>query len=107
MTIVSFPVLTVAALEGDAWEPALTLPLPPRPSFELLDLAGQRILDYLVWVTQDLAQTDADRAVREIRRAADRLIEIAAATPASLSATLDADAKRFQAEANLDRDRPE
>ena len=103
MEIISFPVLTVAAIEEQGWEPALTLPLPVRPSFQVLDMASDRILSYLAWVVSDLAQTDPDQAVREIQRISTRLTEIAAATPTSLTAAMEADVKSFQADTGDDR----
>ena len=42
--------------------------------------AGGRIA-YLEYVTHDLAQTDPDKAAKEIQRAADRLKEIVAMLP--------------------------
>jgi hypothetical protein len=95
----------MAALEVNDWEPALTLPLSQKPSFELLEAARQDILTFLDWVTHDVAQVDPNKTKHEIQRAAARLIEIAAATPAALSAAIEADLKRFRAEAYAERRR--
>ena len=93
----------MAALEVNDWEPALTLPLPPQPSLELLEVARQDILTFLDWVSHDVAQVDPDGAKHQIQRAAARLIEIAAATPAALSDAIEADVNRPRAEANAER----
>jgi hypothetical protein len=86
------PVLSVAILEANHhnnWEPALTYPLPHDPSIDLIDTAIDEILNFLSFVTSDVAQKDAAQARREIERAATRLIELAEAKPKALSAWLE------------------
>jgi hypothetical protein len=87
----------------DPWKHALTCPLPPQTSFELLDTLRQDILTYLAWVTNDLVQGDPDRAAAEIQRSADRLKTIAAMTPGALAAAIDEDLARFRSRANAER----
>ena len=103
MKIVPFPILTIAALEDarDFGEAAVTLPLPLKPSLEFLEQARQQVLTYLDWVTDAMIQTGDPVAVRrEIIRASARLAEIADAMPGALWTAIDADAKRFQADAD-------
>ena len=99
MEKVSLPVLTVAILEANDsnnWEPALTYPLPPEPSIELIDDAIDQVLNFLSWITEQVAQKDAVTAKREIERAAARLIELAEAKPKAFSAwLLDCERQRF------------
>jgi len=85
------PVLTVAILEANHynnWEPALTYPLPRDPSIDLIDTAIDEILNYLSFVTSEVAQKNATQARREIEHAAARLIELAEAKPKAFSAWL-------------------
>ena len=87
----SLPVLTVAILaENDSnnWEPALSYPLPSEPTIELIDDAIDQVLNFLSWVTEQVAQKDSAAAKREIERAAARLIELAQAKPKAFSAWL-------------------
>jgi hypothetical protein len=99
MEKVSLPVLTVAILEendSNNWEPALTYPLPPEPSIELIDETIDQVLNYLSWITEQVAQKDAVAATREIERAAARLTELAQAKPKAFSAwLLDCDRQRL------------
>lgn len=102
MKIVPFPLLTIAALDEarDVGEAAVTLPLPRKPSLELLEEARRQVLTYLDWVTSDMLQTADLAAVRrEIVRAAARLAEITDAMSDALWNAIDADVKRFQADA--------
>jgi hypothetical protein len=80
----------------DPWEHALTCPLPPQTSFELLDTLRQDIIAYLDWVTHDLVQDDAGPAMAEIQRAADRLKKIAAMMPAALAGAIEDDLAHFR-----------
>jgi hypothetical protein len=87
----SLPLLTVAILEANDsnnWEPALAYPLPPDPTIELIDDAIDQVLNFLSWVTSEVAQKDAPLAKREIERAAARLIELAEVKPKAFSAWL-------------------
>ena len=95
------PVLTMEAMDatlpgadGDSearrdWEPVLTLPLPRNPSVALLKRARKELLDFLAWVTDPRYACDVQsryprpadvywitNGEAEIRRAAERLIEI-------------------------------
>jgi len=91
MEDVHLPVLTVAILEANDsnnWEPALTYPLPPDPTIELIDDAIDQVLNFLSWVTSQVAQKDGPLAKGEIERAAVRLIELAEAKPKAFSAWL-------------------
>ena len=88
----------------DPWEHALTCPLPPNTSFQLLDALRRDVLIYLDWVTADLVQGNDDRATKkEIERAADRLKVIAAMMPGALAAAIDEDLARFRANADAER----
>jgi hypothetical protein len=86
-------VLTLDAMWHDP-EAALTLPLPPTPSVELLDEARQDILNHLDELTCDL---DDDAPVEDVRcemeRAMTRLLEISLRLPAARAAEAEADAK--------------
>jgi hypothetical protein len=85
------PALTVAILEANHynnWEPALTYPLPGDPSLDLIDNAIDEVLNFLSFITSEVAQKDAPQARREIERAAARLIELAEAKPKAFSAWL-------------------
>jgi hypothetical protein len=85
------PVLSVAILEAshyNNWEPALTYPLPHDPSIDLIDTAIDEILNFLSFVTSEVAQKDAAQARREIERGTARLIELAEAEPKAFSAWL-------------------
>jgi len=85
MTVVPFPILTIEAIVPRDWEPVLTLPIPRRPSLQLLEAARGQVLLYLDWIMTDMVQTDSALAVRqEIERAANRLLEIAAAMPSAI-----------------------
>jgi hypothetical protein len=81
-------VLTLDAMRHDP-EAALTLPLPPTPSVELLDEARQDILNHLDELTCDL---DDDAPVEDVRcemeRAMTRLLEISLRLPAARGAAL-------------------
>jgi len=95
------PVLTMEAMDamlpaaGDGsearrdWEPVLTLPFPKNPSVALLKRATKELLDFLAWATDPRYACDVQsryprpenlywitHAEAEIRRAAERLIEI-------------------------------
>jgi hypothetical protein len=95
-------VLTLYAMRHDP-EAALTFPLPPRPSVELLDEARQDILDHLDELTCDL---DDEAPVEEVRRAMERattrLLEISLRLPAARAAELEADAKELEPEPEPD-----
>ena len=65
----------------DPFEYALTWPVWPQTSSTLLEILRADVMLYLENVTYDLAQTDPDKAAREIQRAADRLKEIVAMLP--------------------------
>jgi hypothetical protein len=67
-----------------AWEHALTCPLPLTVSYELLDSLRKTVLEYLDWVTQSMIVTDREAALEAIQRVADRLTRIAAMTPKAL-----------------------
>jgi hypothetical protein len=85
------PVLTVAIIEANDsnnWEPALTYPLPVDPNIELIDDAIEQVLNFLSWITEQVAQKDSTTAKREIERAAARLIELAEAKPKAFAAWL-------------------
>lgn len=85
----SLPVLTVSILEANDsnnWEPALTYPLPSEPDIDLIDDAIDQVLNFLSWITNQVAQKDAAYAKREIERASLRLIELAVAKPRAFSA---------------------
>lgn len=85
------PVLTIAILEANHhnnWEPALTYPLPPRPDIDLIDMAIDEVLNGLSFITSEVAQKDAERARRDIERAAARLIELTQAKPKAFAAWL-------------------
>src|ERR1039458_1743685 len=85
----------------DMWEHALTCPLPPSISYELLNTLREHVITYLQFVTHDLVQGDPPAALREIQRVADRLTRITAMTPAALDAALKSvRAPTVQAEAN-------
>lgn len=94
------PVLTMAALDVLDWEPALTFPFPANPDVALLFKARDQVIEFLECMANDLAQDDPEGAARGIQRAAARLIEIAALTPAAvdvdIAASLDI-AARFVA----------
>ena len=62
-------------------EHALTCPLPPSISYELLETLRLEVVKYLNWVTHELVQTEPQQALREIQRAADRLTRITAMIP--------------------------
>jgi hypothetical protein len=84
-------VLTLAILEANHynnWEPALTYPLPPEPSIDLIDTAIDEVLNFLSFVTEQVAQRDVAQARREIGRAATRLTELSEAKPKAFSAWL-------------------
>ena len=86
-----FPLLTLDILEANHhndWEPALTYPLPPRPSIDLIDGAIDEVINGLSFVTEAIAEFDATRAKAEIERAAARLIELTRAKPRALAAWL-------------------
>ena len=70
------------------WEYALTCPLPPWTIYEDLQIRRADVLSYLEFLTHDLAQSDPERAVTEIQRAADRLKRIASLTPVALAAAI-------------------
>ena len=74
-------VLSLEAMKsGVGWEAALDWPLPPHPSFYLLEEARRHIIAYLDWVTHDLARGPSpDELRRVIERAAERLLEISLA----------------------------
>jgi hypothetical protein len=75
--VVPFPVLTMEAMSGPSWEPALTLRLPSNPSFELLLEARRQVVEYLDWYSKDPAVFGPAEEVRiEINRGAARLVEI-------------------------------
>jgi hypothetical protein len=84
-------VLTLHALDtAQTWEPALSLPLPDNPGFDLLKHARDDVLSYLDWLFNDLAQgMPLEQVRREIMRAADRLADIAGHWPEALSRHLD------------------
>jgi hypothetical protein len=88
----SLPTLTMEALEGPSWEPALTFPFPDNPDIALLFKARDQIIAFLQWLTDlvqlDLAQFDPEKTADEIQRAANRLIEIAFLTPAAVDADI-------------------
>ena len=79
--------LTMHALDNaETWEPALSLPLPDNPGFDLLQRTRDEVLSYLVWVFNDVAQgAGLDHVRHEIMRAANRLAEIATHWPEALS----------------------
>lgn len=96
MNIVPFPVLTLASIAPRDWERVLTLPLPRRPSLELLDAARAQVLSYLDWVMHEMVQTESLPTIRqEIARACDRLTEIADALPAALEASAEVPLESF------------
>ena len=66
------------------WQHALTSPLPPSVSYELLDRLRKNVPAYLDWVTHDMIQGDRKGALREIQRVADRLTRITAMTRGAL-----------------------
>src|ERR1017187_5718719 len=72
----------------DMWEHALTCPLPPSISYELLNTLREHVITYLQFVTHDLVQGDPPSALREIQRIADRLTRITAMTPRALDDAL-------------------
>jgi hypothetical protein len=87
MSVVPFPVLTINAIVPRDWEPVLSLPLPARPSLQLLEAARGQVLLYLDWVMTEMFETDSVETVsHEIIRASGRLVEIAAAMPAATMA---------------------
>jgi hypothetical protein len=87
MTVVRFPILTMQDVVPRDWDPILTLPLPKNPSLELLDVTRRQVLLYLDWIMHEMVQIDDSWTVRrELERATDRLLEIAAALPAALEA---------------------
>ena len=65
----------------DPIEYALTWPLLAETSSTLLEILRTDVMRYLEYLTHDLAQSDPDRAAKEIQRAADRLKTIAAMLP--------------------------
>ena len=75
--------------ELDSWEHALTCPLSPSISYELLQALRLEVVKYLSWVTHDLVQTDPQKALREIQRAADRLTRITAMIPGAMAAHME------------------
>ena len=84
------PVLTMQAMEGDTWEPALSYPLPENPSLELLEEARAQVLTYLYFASSDIASGGDDAETRkEINRAAVRLTEIALLLPFAVTSTVD------------------
>ena len=71
------------------WEPVLTLPFPKNPGVALLKRARKELLDFLAWATDPRYACDVQsryprpahvywitNGEAEIRRAAERLIEI-------------------------------
>jgi hypothetical protein len=49
--------LTMHALDNaETWEPALSLPLPDNPGFDLLQRTRDEVLSYLVWLFNDVAR---------------------------------------------------
>ena len=72
----------------DPWEHALTCPLPPSISYELLNDLREDVITYLQFVTHDLVQGGPPAALREIQRVADRLTRITAMTPRALDDAL-------------------
>jgi hypothetical protein len=93
------PVLTVAILKANHQknsEPALSYPLPSEPDIELIDDAMDEVLNFLSFITVQVAQKDAVTAKREIQRACARLIELSEAKPKAFSAWLvDTEQKRL------------
>jgi hypothetical protein len=47
----------------DIWEHALTCPLPPSSSYQLLDTLRENVIAYLQFVTHDLVQGDLEGAL--------------------------------------------
>ena len=74
-------VLSLKAMKDETgWEAAPNRPCPPNPDFCLLGEARRHIINYLDWVTHDLARgPSSDELQREIERAAGRLLEISLA----------------------------
>ena len=74
-------VLSLEAMkDGAGWEAALNWPLPPNPSFYLLEEARRHIITHLDWVTHDLARGPTPGELRRaIEHAAERLLEISLA----------------------------
>ena len=69
------------------WEPILTLHLPKKPSLRILEAVRGQVLLYLDWIMNDLIQVDdASTVRREIERATDRLLKVAAALPGAMDA---------------------
>ena len=87
----------------DPWEHALTCPLPPTISYQLLNTLREHVITYLQFVTHDMVQGDLEGALHEIQRIADRLTRITAMTPRALAAAVDADLVRFRANADAER----
>jgi hypothetical protein len=91
------------------WEPVLKLDLPPSPDVELLTRARQEILDYIAWVTDGNSLYFEQPAMpAEIRRAAERLIEVVSALPDAIRRRAEErlidDNDAGQIEPQLDRD---
>jgi hypothetical protein len=79
-----------------SWEPCAYL--SSSINYELLQTLRLDVVKYLNWVTHDLMQTDPQKALREIQRAADRLTRITAMIPGASAAHME-DYRREVAEA--------
>jgi hypothetical protein len=67
-----------AIRRSEDYDAALTLPLPPNPSTELLDHLHLALCSYLDWVTYELSVrgATADEMRQAIERATPRFVEI-------------------------------
>jgi hypothetical protein len=80
--IVTVSILTMESMQQHSWEPALTFKIPKNATFDVLAEARQQVLTFLDFTTHHAIDNHED-TVRDIHRAANRLIEIAELWPAA------------------------
>jgi hypothetical protein len=62
--------------EREAWDFAFRCELAPGIAYDGLQGLRRDVVQYLNWVTRDLVQTEPEKALLEIQRAADRLTRL-------------------------------